>query len=249
MYGKEQRRKAVETFARFDHSYADTVAELGYPTTSALRGWWKEHQLHGDEFLEKSCRKPKYPDEKKQAAVDYYLEHGKSLTRTIGAMGHPSREMLGTWIDELAPGQRKYRGPNPKKGALPTETKARAVAELETRTGGAAEVAERHGVSRVAPYAWRREILGHNEGNPEEKGVPVSKPYDDLPDGIRELERMQPDLRAQVRKLRLEIDVRQATPGILKRNRAPTRTGRRTRKGRRQPRRCVRSGGPRTCWR
>lgn len=216
MYSKEQRRKAIETFARFDHSYADTVAELGYPTTSALRGWRKEYQLHGDEFLEKSCRKPKYPDEKKQAAVDYYLEHGKSLTRTIRAMGYPSREMLGTWIDELAPGQRKYRGPNPKKGVLPMETKARAVAELEARTGSAAEVAERYGVSRVAPYAWRREILGHNEGNPEEKGVPVSKPYDDLPDDIRELERMQSDLKAQVRKLQLEIDVRQATLEILK---------------------------------
>ncbi|WP_130812076.1 IS3 family transposase [Olsenella sp. Marseille-P4559] len=216
MYSKEQRRKAIETFARFDHSYADTVAELGYPTTSALRGWWKEYQLHGDEFLEKSCRKPKYPDEKKQAAVDYYLEHGKSLTRTIRAMGYPSREMLGTWIDELAPGQRKYRGPNPKKGVLPMEMKVQAVAELEARTGSAAEVAERYGVSRVAPYAWRRETLGHNEGNPEEKGVPVSKPYDDLPDDIRELERMQSDLKAQVRKLQLEIDVRQATLEALK---------------------------------
>ena len=78
--------------------------------------------------------------------------------------------MLGAWIDELAPGQRKYRGPNPRKGALPMETKARAVAELEAQAGSAAEVAERHGASRVAPYAWRREILGHNEGDPGERG-------------------------------------------------------------------------------
>ena len=31
MYSKEQRRIAIETFIRFDHSYADTIAELGYP--------------------------------------------------------------------------------------------------------------------------------------------------------------------------------------------------------------------------
>lgn len=32
MYTLEQRQRAVETFVRFDHSYADTIAELGYPT-------------------------------------------------------------------------------------------------------------------------------------------------------------------------------------------------------------------------
>ena len=37
-------------------------------------------------------------------------------------MGYPSREMLGNWVDELAPGRRKYRGPDPKKGVLPIET-------------------------------------------------------------------------------------------------------------------------------
>ena len=80
----------------------------------------------------------------------------------------------------------------------------------------AAEVAGRYGVSRAVPYVWRREILGHNGGAPEEKGAPVSKRYDELPDGVEELEKMQSDLKAQVRKLQLEIDVRQATLEILK---------------------------------
>ena len=38
-------------------------------------------------------------------------------------MGYPSRETLGSLIDELAPGQRRRRGPNPEKGVLPIETK------------------------------------------------------------------------------------------------------------------------------
>ena len=126
--------------------------------------------------------------------------------------------MLASWVDELAPGRRKYRGPNPKKGVLPIEAKVQAVAELEARSGSVAEVAGRYGVSRGAPYVWRREILGHNEGVPEEKGAPVSKRYDELPDDVEELEKMQSDLKAQVRKLQLEIDVRQATPEILKKD-------------------------------
>lgn len=84
-------------------------------------------------------------------------------------MGYPSREMLGNWVDELAPGQRKYRGPNPKKSALPIEVKVQAVAELEARSGSAAEVAGRYGVSRAMPYVWRREILGHWRGARRER--------------------------------------------------------------------------------
>ena len=225
MHSAEQRAKAVETFARFGCSAAGTIAELGYPSRVTLRNWWKEYQIGGGELPEREHRRPRYSDEDKQDAVDHYLEHGKSLARTIRAMGYPSREVLANWVDELAPGQCKYRGPNPKKSVLPIEMKVQAVAELEARSGSGAEVAGRYGVSRGAPYVWRREILGHNEGAPEEKGAPVRKRYDELPDDIEELEKMQSDLKAQVRKLQLEIDVHQATLEVLKKTRAPTRNG------------------------
>ena len=218
MYSAGQRMKAVETFARFGCSAADTIAELGYPTRHTLRNWWREYQISGDGFLERKRREPKYSDEEKRGAVDYYLEHGRSLARTTRAMGYPGRETLAGWVDELAPGQRRRRGPNPEKGVLPIETKVQAVAELEARGGSAAEVADRYGVSRTAPYAWRREILGHNGGAPEEKGAPVSRRYDELPNGVEELKKMQSDLKAQVRKLQLEIDVRQATLEVLKKD-------------------------------
>lgn len=40
------------------------------------------------------------PDEEKRNAVDHYSGHGKSLARTIGAMGYPSRKVLSSWVDE-----------------------------------------------------------------------------------------------------------------------------------------------------
>ena len=67
--------------------------------------------------------------------------------------------------------------------------------------------------------------MGHDEGVPEEKGAPVRKRHDGLPDDVEGLERMQSDLKAQVRKLRLELDVRRATLEVLKKTRAPTRNG------------------------
>ena len=219
MFSTEQRRIAIETFIRFDHSYADAIAELGYPTRHSLRAWYKDYLEHGEVRSPKRQREPKFTLEMRQAAVDYYLAHGKSLARTMRRMGYPaSREYLCDWIDELAPGQRKYRGPSPKAGPVPLAEKIQAVAELESRSGTAAEVAEKHGVSRTAPYAWRREMMGDNGGELETKGEPVSKEFDDLPDDIEVLQDMLREAKMQLRKVQLELDVRQATLEIVKKD-------------------------------
>ena len=219
MYSAEQRKIAIETFVKFDHSYADTIAELGYPTRACLRNWWNEYRDTGEVPISKFTTNPRYTAEMRRRAVEHYLEHGKSLTRTMRALGYPkSREVLGDWIDEIAPGQRKYRGPNPKRDPVPVEKKVQVVAELEARSGPAAEIAERHGVSRTAPYIWRREIMGDNGGDPEKKGVPVSKEYDDLPGDIEVLQDMLREAKMQLRKVQLELEVRQATLEIVKKD-------------------------------
>ena len=147
------------------------------------------------------------------------LAHGKSLARTMRKMGYPaSRECLCGWIDELAPGQRKCRGPSPKAGPVPPAEKIQAVAEPGSRSGTAAEVAEKHGVSRTAPYIWRREMMGDDAGDTEEKGVPVSKESGGLPDGIEVLQDMLRAAKMQLRKVQLELDVRQATLEIVKKD-------------------------------
>ena len=84
------------------------------------------------------------------------------------------------------------------------------MAELESRSGTAAEVAARHGVPRTAPYVWRREMMGDNVGGTEEKGAPVSRGLDDPPDDIEALQDMLREVRMRLGKARLELDVRQA---------------------------------------
>ena len=219
MFSTEQRRIAIETFIKFGHNYADTIAELGYPHRQTLRNWWYEYKETGEVPLAKHEREPKYPEEMRLEAVEHYLGHGKRLSRTMRALGYPkSREMLADWIDEFAPGQRRYRGPNPKRDSVPVEKKVQVVAELEARTGPAAEIAEKHRVSRTAPYAWRREIIGDNGGEPEEKGAPVSKEYDDLPDDVEQLQDMLREAKMQLRKVQLELDVRQTTLEMVKKD-------------------------------
>ena len=219
MYSTEQRKLATETYIKFDLSAADTIAELGYPSRHSLRAWYKDYLEHGEVGPPKRQREPKFTLEMRRAAVDYYLAHGRSLARTMRRMGYPAgREYLRDWIDELAPGQREYRGPDPKADPIPLEEKARAVAELESRSGTAAEVAAGHGASRAAPYIWRREILGDDVGGTEEKGVPVSRGLDDPPDDIEVLQDMPREVRMRLRKARLELDVRQAALEIVRKD-------------------------------
>lgn len=219
MYSTEQRRPAIETFIRFDHSYADTIAELGYPDRHTLNNWWRGYGETGEVPVGKMIREPRFSDDQKREAVEHYLGHGKSPRRTMRALGYPrDGDALRGWIDELAPGQRKHGGPNPRRGPVPIEKKVRVIAELEARTGPAAQIAEKHGVPRTAPYVWRREMMGDDVGEPETKGEPVGKEYDDLPDDIEVLQDMLRGAKMQLGKVRLELEVRQATLEIVKKD-------------------------------
>ena len=224
MYGLEQRRVAIETFIKFGYSYADTIAGLGYPNRQSLRSRWNDYREHGKVRPGKPAGEPRFPLEMRRAAVEHYLEHGKSLARTMRAMGYPkSREYLVKWIDELAPGRRKSRlAIGPRREKISLEEKIRAVAELESRDGAAAEVADRHGAARVMPCAWRRQMLaGDNsnvEGEPAGDRRPVSGECDKLPTDEAEPTRMALRLRAEVRRPQIEPDVRNATPEIVKKD-------------------------------
>lgn len=93
------------------------------------------------------------------------------------------------------------------------------MAEPGSRSGTAAEVAEKHGVSRTAPHVWRREMMGDNGGDTGEKGVPVSREYDGLPDGIEVLRDMLREAKMRLGRVQLGLDARQATLEMVKEDR------------------------------
>ena len=88
MYSYEDRLKAVKLYIQYDKSYASVFRELGYPPSShSIKLWYKEYQKNGD--LHKSYSKTnKYSNEQRQAAIRYYVEHGRSKTRTVKALGY-----------------------------------------------------------------------------------------------------------------------------------------------------------------
>jgi len=83
MYSREKRMKAIELYIKYGKSTADVIRVLGYPDRKTLPKWYgiylEEQQtgiLH-DRYL----KDPQYPMEKKQAAVDYFLDHGHNISR------------------------------------------------------------------------------------------------------------------------------------------------------------------------
>ena len=219
MHGQERRGLATGTFIKFDHSYADTIAELGYPTRSALRAWWNEHERTGEVPTSRLATNPRHAAETGRRAAGHYPGHGKSLARTTGALGYPkSRERPSERADELAPGRRRHRGPGPGREATPPEGKVRVVAELEARGGSAAGMAERHGVSRTAPYLWRREMTGDSGGEPEGKGEPAGRGSDDLPDGAGVSRDVPREAKTQPGRVQPGPGARQATLEIARKD-------------------------------
>ena len=155
----EDRIRAVELYTKYGHSAADVIRELGYPNRGSLRNWFREFEESGDLRAGK-VRPRSFSDERVRAAVERYLGHGRSLARTMRAMGYPkSRATLAAWVDELAPGQR-LEARACRNCTHSYEDKADAVAVLETRGKPAAGVASERGVARETIHLWKRDLLG-----------------------------------------------------------------------------------------
>ena len=100
MYSYEERLKAVQLYIQYDKSYASVFRELGYPPSShSIKLWYKEYEETGG--LHKSYSShSKYSDEQRKAAVQYYIEHGRSKSRTVKALGYPTRQQLTEWLKQ-----------------------------------------------------------------------------------------------------------------------------------------------------
>ena len=209
MYSKEEREKAIKLYIKYDKCAADVIHELGYPDRKTLTGWYNVY-LETGMFWKHGSRRPKFTLEQKKAAVEYYLEHGRNLSRTVRALGYPSRETLRKWCEELVPERRKKR----VGGAhLTREQKREAVFALCTRTGSAKDIANKFGVTREALYNWKKDLL-HRE---EYAAMSNKKDYL-LPDDKNALLSEIETLKHQIRKLKLEKDILEGTAEIIKKD-------------------------------
>ncbi len=110
MFPYKKHIKAVKLLIQYDMRYSTVIRELGYPSLKSLRNWYNEYRQNGD-LSRDYVRKPRFTDEEKQRAVNYYLEHGRCVSQTVRRLGYPSRPTLDKWILELAPNEKNVVDP------------------------------------------------------------------------------------------------------------------------------------------
>jgi len=210
MYTYEDRMKAVKLYIKYDLSAADTIRKLGYPNRKMLVRWYKEYKETGD-LHKQYIKHPAYTYEQMKAAVDYYLEHGRNITRTVRALGYPSRDKLAEWIEELAPGKRKTRIKRGTMVQFSNEQKKDAVIDLCLREGSAAAVADKIGASRGVLYKWKNELFG-KENVKDMKNSRKSPLSDDKEALLAEVE----SLKKEIYRKQMELDILKKAAEIVK---------------------------------
>jgi len=210
MYSRENFQKAIELYLKYDKSVASVIRELGYPSRKTLPRWYKRYLKEQETGIVRHARRSKYSMEQKKAAVEYFLEHGRCLSRTVRALGYPSRQLLRLWRDELAPDTRKSRVGRVK---YTWEQKEDAVIALCTREGSAREIAKDFGITRVALYNWKDSLLGKGARITMPRSEDRSPP-DDKDVLLSEIDR----LKRQIRKLKLEKDILEGAVELIKKD-------------------------------
>ncbi len=213
MYSYEDRIRAVELYIKLGKRVRPTIRQLGYPTKNALKGWFREYEQRLDLPVGAACRKPKFSQAQKEAALTHYLTHDRCVAATLRALGFPGRGTLTRWIREAFPEARRAIVGRVGRPRYPESMKLTGVRELCSRSGSAQAVAEKLGVCRPTLYNWKNQLLGreapasmkHTNNSP-----PVSAPE------LVELERQLETLQREIRQLQLERDLLKKANEIVK---------------------------------
>ena len=215
MYSKADKKRAIELFYQYHHSWSAVVRELGYPSLGALKRWIKDYEQDAEATLDESPRKrkSKYSDAQRQVAVDHFFEHGQFITKTVQALGYPSRQLLREWLlaDPRCDISLRSRTVV-AKSAAPADIKAKAVEALYKREVPARKIAEDFGVSRETLYGWKRDVLGEN--------FPAKQTPSPVDEGKNQ-EKITPevsDLQARIKALELQNDILLQVNALLKKD-------------------------------
>ena len=211
MYSREERLKAIELFIKYDRSAVAVIHELGYPSRKLLPRWYAQYleEQESGVIWERYRHTPKYSAQQQEAAIRHFLDHGRSLARTVRALGYPCRETLRAWCKDWL----KARDKRVISVQYTKEQKQECVLDLCTRNSSAQEVAKTHEVSRGALYKWKQELLARED----HKNVPKSK-APSLPDDRNALIAELETLKKQVYRLQMEKEILEATAEILKKD-------------------------------
>ena len=219
MYSYEERKKAIELYIKYDKFASAVIRKLGYPTHKMLKTWYLEYQEQGD--VHKQFRLG-YTVEQRASAVTHYLEHGRSLSRTVRAIGYPCRALLGEWVRADLPFDCHPLKRGRSVVQYTDEQKIDAVVSVASGEKRPKDVVAEIGVTRSAISQWKRRLLGDGEQSTMGKNKPRSagdqqpESESNLREQCETLKTERDKLQRQVNQLQMEKDIMEKAASVLK---------------------------------
>lgn len=158
VYTYEERLRAVKAYIASGYRANRTIAQLGYPSHEALRGWYKEYSEKGDlhrDFI----RESQYTQQQKEEAVAYYYASGRNLAKTSKALGFANRDVIRKWVAETLPAEEVDCVIGRAVVKCSEEQKRQAVVEFCARGGSSEKIANSYGVTHSTLYYWKRKLF------------------------------------------------------------------------------------------
>lgn len=215
-----QKMKAVKLYLKCGSPTA-VMIQLGYPGKSTLHKWVKAYQEGKNLHPSLTKNKSKYTAEQRKDAVRFYLENGKSISKTITALGYPGKSTLCEWLNQDVPSKNRkwfYK----KDGDMVRCTqkqKEQAVIDYSTGALTPTEIAKGLNISPYTIYRWKKKILSDdNMINTMKKQNSTSSDPEKLKLEIKELAAQAEELRKQVYHLQLEKDVLEKATELIKKD-------------------------------
>jgi len=226
MYSYEERIRAVRLYVNYDMNMALTIRELGYPSRGMLYNWYREFKEAGSLRSDSNLGYSKYTAEQRKQAVEYYLGHGRCISRTIKALGFPKRTTLRDWIrEDLSDGERRCFTAKTLV-RYTQEQKEQAVIRLCAKDGTAKKIAADVGATESSLFTWRRRFLSEGSGATmaskrtsdlvEEADDENPENSDKLAAEKKALTLRVEELKREVHRLQLERDILEKAGEILK---------------------------------
>ena len=224
MYSYEEKKQAVEAYFKMN-SLRAVRKTLGYPAKNTLISWIKEFKETGT-FKETFTRSPKYTDEQREYAIDYYVNNGRCISKTIRDLGYPCRQIMDKWISEEFENLKEHRNYRKSMVNLSKDQKREAAIELSMHEDSANTIAKKYDVDRTSLYNWKHILLPDKEKKPMDSKVENSKhkksSVDELKNKLAQMQKEYDELAKKTYRMKLEYDALEAASEIIKKDQGIT---------------------------
>lgn len=161
MYDLKTVKRTLKQLKELEYQFEKTSKITGIKTRT-IRDWYNKEKA-GFVFTgkrKKCAKKGKWKTEQMNQVLDYYFNHGESITKAIKKFGYPSNSTLKYWVYKDKRYKRK-RKLNTKTPVLYNgEDKIKIISSFASRDSSGENKAKEYNICRTTIYSWQKKLTG-----------------------------------------------------------------------------------------